>query len=71
MQYDVRDATGTLIITLSNQIAQELIQQSPGQFRPWRRNPEVTVFEFTQDMIYKIPGIAFHIWSGTLLIPRD
>jgi hypothetical protein len=71
MAYDLRDSKGQLVMTVSNTIAQHIIQQAPGIFGPWKCKPEVTVFEIRQDMTTTMPGAKFYLWAGSLLIPRS
>jgi hypothetical protein len=71
MAYDLRDEKGQLTLTISNSIANEIIQKTQGHFRPWYLKPEVTVFEVQKDMTYRLNDMVIYIWAGSLLIPKS
>lgn len=73
MSYIVRNSDGILLMTLENQYALKVINDTAGHFRDYRTstNPNAkTVYELDEDTTYNTPFGSLYLWEGTLLIPE-
>lgn len=69
--YIIRTQAGLLIAELSNEIAQKVIKQCKGHFRPlkYEGKPEKTAFQFDEDCVWRLPQFRIFLFAGYVLIP--
>ena len=69
--YIIRTQEGILIAELSNDIAQKVIKQCKGHFRPlkYEGKPEKTAFQLDENSRWGFPGFSLFLFAGYVLIP--
>lgn len=69
--YIIRTQEGILIAELSNDIAQKVIKQCKGHFRPlkYEGKPEKTAFQLDENSSWGFPGFNLCLFAGYVLIP--
>lgn len=73
MTYSVRTEGGLLTSTISNTLAEDIINNVKGTFRPWTPTSggdTKTVFEIAEGRVLTVDRDAkLYLWAKTLLIP--
>lgn len=73
MTYSVRTESGLLTSTISNILAEDIINNVKGTFRPWTPTSSTgtkTVFEIAEGRVLTVSGdTKLYLWAKTLLIP--
>jgi hypothetical protein len=68
--YIVRTENGTMVCKISNLLANQLMNNLSGQFKPSTINPKKVLFIIAEDSTMKIDGgtITLYLWAGYYLV---